>query len=268
MNTSTHSTWFVTDRKKKFGPFTSDRLAALGESGRINSDMLVSKVGVKGWFPVQKIRGLKIKERASNNELNQGPKLRDPTRRASHDFVKIETPQCHKELLEAIVDEPLVSNVKQRKNLPNTDSLTIGFHTQRVVIAGVALLGIIATFLPWAHLPLVGAIYGTKGDGWITFVCFLVSLVCIFVGNKNIPIAGWQKILVPVAGVVAALVGISKPIYLAIKSAEMAEENPLAGAMMANAVQIGLGVYLVIAAGIATVAVTFLLSRNIRFKFS
>jgi hypothetical protein len=267
MRASTQSAWYVIDRKKKFGPFTSSRLAALGESGRINSDMLVSKVGVKGWFPVQKIRGLKIKEQLPDIEIEEA-KVPEPARRTRRDYIESKTSDSHEELLEAIIDEPSGPNVKHRENLDNTDSLTVGLHLQRAVIAGVALLGIIATFLPWAHVPLVGAIYGTKGDGWITFVCFLVALTCVFIGDKNIPLAGWQKILVPVAGVAAALVGISKPIYFAIKSAELAKDNPFAGAMMANAVQIGLGVYLVIAAGLATVALTFLLSRNLRVKFS
>ena len=45
-------------------------------------------------------------------------------------------------------------------------------HRQRLVIAVVAVIGMLATFMPWVSVPIAGTINGTKSDGWITLALF------------------------------------------------------------------------------------------------
>jgi len=54
------ASWHLARGSEKFGPFTSQQLAAMGKAGRITSDMLVWQDGMEKWQPVSKVKGLLV----------------------------------------------------------------------------------------------------------------------------------------------------------------------------------------------------------------
>ena len=49
-------------------------------------------------------------------------------------------------------------------------------NIQKLILLVTSLMGILAAFMPWASLPLIGAISGFSGDGKITAFLFLLSV--------------------------------------------------------------------------------------------
>lgn len=57
-------------------------------------------------------------------------------------------------------------------------SLIPGMHNQRFAIVVAAGVGMLATFLPWFYVPIIGSVSGTTGAaGWITLVLFIPAMV-------------------------------------------------------------------------------------------
>lgn len=55
-----NKSWYLTRDGEKFGPYSSQELAAMGQEGRITSDMLVWREGMDKWQPASKVKGLLV----------------------------------------------------------------------------------------------------------------------------------------------------------------------------------------------------------------
>lgn len=122
-----------------------------------------------------------------------------------------------------------------------------GVSGQRVVLMIAAAAGMVGTFLPWINVPIVGAVPGTKGDGWITFGIFAVALFSML---GDAPGMG-RRIWIALVGAGAVAVGGYDAAGISARKAEVAAEGGRFGEALANAVSIGAGLYLVIIAGLA-----------------
>ena len=66
------------------------------------------------------------------------------------------------------------------------------FSLKNIIISGVALIGAIATFLPWATVSFLGVSMSTNGiaegaiDGWFTLLAFVAIIVVACVSRKKI----------------------------------------------------------------------------------
>lgn len=110
---------------------------------------------------------------------------------------------------------------------------------KNIIIIAVAALGAIATFLPWAVVSAFGisqSVSGTNGDGWITFALFVAIAVLVGIKFKGELDNGF-KIAVTAIAAVAAVIGF----------VEIGNINGNSYGMGS----VGIGVYLVILAGIA-----------------
>jgi hypothetical protein len=105
--------------------------------------------------------------------------------------------------------------------------------------------GILATFLPWYHVPILGSVWGASGDGWITFALFGAVVGVVLLTERSQPLLNGSRLACLIAGLLAAVVGIWKILSLN----ELAEHRS-----RARLVTVGIGVYLVIGAGITTLA--------------
>ena len=135
-----------------------------------------------------------------------------------------------------------------------------GLHRQRFAVCVLAGIGMLATFLPWVHLPIVGSISGTAGDGWITLALFIPAMVLAWRGQKLQPLIGNARLLAAIPAGLAGLIGLYKMADFNSRMASLPRDNPFAGAV-ATSVRIGMGLYLLIAASAALVAVAWLLAR-------
>lgn len=130
-------------------------------------------------------------------------------------------------------------------------------HKQRLFIAIAAGIGMLATFLPWMHAPIVGSINGTAGDGWITFGLFAIALIIALVGAKASALSNKLVVAALVPPALAGLIGLWKIIDFHNKMGALAnDDNPFA-AVMAQAVGVDIGLYLVVIAGIAIPPIAF-----------
>lgn len=121
-------------------------------------------------------------------------------------------------------------------------------NQRRLAVVIVLGLGMLGTFLPWVHLPLIGAVYGTKGDGWITFALFAVAIALTVALRRSEPLEGAPRLLVVAPALGGSGVGVWKLIELNSRISDLGD-NPLAK-LVSQTVGIGPGLYLIVAAGV------------------
>jgi hypothetical protein len=149
----------------------------------------------------------------------------------------------------------------------SSDPLTVirapiiaGLHRQRFAIVVLAGIGMLATFMPWLHAPIVGTISGASGDGWITLALFIPAIVLSLRGKKLKPLIGMARWAATIPAGISVLIGLGDIVNLKSSMADASKDNPFAGAIAAS-VQIGFGLYLLIMAGIAVVVAAWLLAN-------
>jgi hypothetical protein len=128
-------------------------------------------------------------------------------------------------------------------------------NKQRMFILVAAVIGAIATFLPWIELAM-GSVAGTKGDGWLTLPLFTISAVLAVLGNRMAPLSGASLYGTMVPALLAGLLGIYK--IVDINSSLPSGDNPFALAMR-QTMSVGIGLYLVALAGVAVPAIAYFL---------
>lgn len=130
-------------------------------------------------------------------------------------------------------------------------------NKQRLAILIAAGLGALATFMPWVNAPLVGAIAGTKSDGWITFGLFAIPMGISLLNDKSKRMEGTPLYGAFVPAIIAGLFGLWKVIDFNSLMGEVSD-NPFAKAMR-ESISIGFGLYLVILAGIAVPVLAYVI---------
>lgn len=68
--------------------------------------------------------------------------------------------------------------IRQPSNKASTD-LVMGIDRKRFIVAALAIIGMLATFMPWGHVAFL-SVAGTSSDGWLTFFCFVPILLVVF----------------------------------------------------------------------------------------
>jgi len=124
-------------------------------------------------------------------------------------------------------------------------------NKQRLSILIASGLGALATFLPWAKV-LGLSVSGTAGDGWLTLILFAIPIILSLKGEKTSRIQGKELYGAIVPAALAALIGIWKitDFNSATAGAEM---------MGVSVASIGVGLYLLVLAGIAVPVVAFVI---------
>jgi hypothetical protein len=100
----------------------------------------------------------------------------------------------------------------------------------------------ICTFMPWVTAPFIGAVYGTQGDGWISFAVCTLTLMCALVGERRSALSLGVIFVGALCGVGVCLLGVWKIIQL---------NQAVADTPFGDAVSIGPGLYLLVVAGVA-----------------
>jgi hypothetical protein len=122
-------------------------------------------------------------------------------------------------------------------------------NKQRLAILVTAGVGLLATFLPWASIPLLGIDeYGAEGDGWFTFAIFLVPVILSLQNDRTKALQGGKLRTAMIVGIIAIIIGIWD-------MSSVSEEYE-------DVVSIGIGLYLVILAGIALAIIPFLFKEK------
>lgn len=131
-------------------------------------------------------------------------------------------------------------------------------NKQRLGMLIAAAVGMLATFLPWINMPLMGSIAGSSGDGWISFGLFAIVLILALTGDKKTRLAGKKFIASLVMGVLAGALGIWKIVDFKSSMSEAMGGDIFAEAMGAS-FSIGIGLYLMVLAAIAVLVIGFII---------
>ncbi len=240
--------WYYSVNSNKHGPVTSAELKRLADKGELSPADLVWKEGLTAWVAASGVKGLFANAPSTLSTVPPQPAIAA----APPPFAQSPSTSVSPK------PQPAASDVAGGGALP--------LHKQRMAIAGAALLGGLSTFMPWATLPIVGAIDGTAGDGWITLALFAVALGVALTGSRGQAIYGWPQLAAIVVPLIASLIGASKIysiIAIASNMGATADSDTLRGAMaglVAQTVRPKFGLYLLVATGIATAASAIALS--------
>ena len=128
-------------------------------------------------------------------------------------------------------------------------------NKQRMFILIAAVIGIAATFLPWIELPM-GSVAGTKGDGWITLLLFTISAVLTVLGQRTSALQGVRLYGAIAPALISGLIALYK--ILNFSSSMPDSDNPFALAIRSS-ISVGIGLYLVLIAGLAIPAIGYFL---------
>jgi len=125
----------------------------------------------------------------------------------------------------------------------------------RIAIAVLAVVGSIATFLPWATVPILGPITGTdySGPGWVTLGLFVIGGALALSTGPRKPLTRSMAIASGAPSIVACGWAVYKMLDLQSSTRSMSD-SPLVQAIADNA-SIGYGLYVVLAAAAGTVAI-------------
>jgi hypothetical protein len=219
--------WFYNSGGQKRGPVGSTDLKRLADSGVLKPADLVWKEGLAAWVAASSIKGL---------------------------FPQTEKPAPPPPPPEPPVARPAAAPAPSG-----------GLNPQRLAVAIAAAVGGIATFLPWATVPIMGTVDGTVGDGWITLGLFAGVAAAAFLGERSQQMTGWAQLGGGVMSTIAGGIGVAKILHFRQLIQSMkgdAAPDSLEEAMkglMANATRLGPGLYVLVAASVAAVIAIVLL---------
>lgn len=245
--------WHYSIKGNRGGPVEAAELKRLATSGELSPSDFVWKEGLKEWVAASSVKGL-FPAAALPPELPTGG---SPSTRTTDLQPKVDAAVK----ATARVAYGAMKSFKASKPIA-------GFHIQRAVIGIASAVGMLATFMPWVTIPVLGTVYGTAGDGWLTLPLFIPALVFVLRGSRLQPISGWQRFAVAIPTALAALIGIQKIVSFNSQLANMRSGmagNPFAGAMadaMSATTGTGIGLYLLVLAGAAAAAAVFVLNRK------
>jgi hypothetical protein len=132
-------------------------------------------------------------------------------------------------------------------------------HKQRMGVGIAALCGALATFLPWVQGP-VHSLSGAAGiDGWISLALFVPAIVLAVRGNRAEPLVGHLRLGAVIPAGISSLMAFYKIVEFNTSMSGISSDNPFGG-LLAMSVRPGIGLYVIVLAGIAIGALAWALT--------
>jgi len=120
-------------------------------------------------------------------------------------------------------------------------------NKQRIAVLLIASLGLLATFMPWATVPILGGMSGTENTlGWVSLSFFAIPMVVSLIGNKHDDLIRVALIITIAASVLAFITCICQ---LFVFNSIDGSDN-LFEAMLADQIKVGFGLYIALFAGL------------------
>ncbi len=218
--------WYYSRGGKQAGPISASEIKQLAASGQLLPTDMLWKDGMPEWVHAARFKGLYL------DISNSGP---PPLPTASTGAF---TTAPNDPL--SIIRAPVIG----------------GLHRQRFAICVLAGIGMIATFMPWVHAPIIGSVSGAAGDGWITLILLTFPVVFAWRGEKLAPIMGNARLGTAITAGLVCLVGLYKVADFNYRMSDIDQDNLFAVALVGMA-HIGIGLYVLIAASAALVAIAW-----------
>lgn len=118
-------------------------------------------------------------------------------------------------------------------------------HPHRPIVLSGAIFGVLALFLPFVRLPVVGPIDGIGGYGWPALVVAAPVVLLAAVGD-------WSRGHAPFVGITTTVLGCSATVFAAVKLADAIDSvRGLEGGALGPGAPLLVGSMALVAAGAA-----------------
>ena len=130
-------------------------------------------------------------------------------------------------------------------------------HKQRLGMLIAAGIGILGVFLPWFSVSFAGSVSGiTVGDtGWLILIFFAAALAMTLIGKK-------QSILKGAAFWIAIVLSALSSLIAILNILDYKSEVSKSGGGLGSMISLGIGIYIVVLAGIAVILLGFILKKE------
>lgn len=122
-------------------------------------------------------------------------------------------------------------------------------NRQRFAVFIVGIVGLVATFLPWYYVDMVGTLTGVFSSGWFTFIMFLLVLLLAMRKNLHRDVSKMNLWFISLLGIAAGIAVLWRIMDIDFSQDTMLTLGGRMSGIMANEVTIRYGAWLVVVAG-------------------
>lgn len=138
-------------------------------------------------------------------------------------------------------------------------------NRQRFAVIIVAIIGMIATFLPWYKIVEVGTISGMSSSGWFTFIMFVIVIILALRKNMQEDMSMGISWSVTIFSLLASFVVLWRMIDVWFAKEGMFSLGGNMDNIMGSQVTVGYGAWIVVIAGVCIPFAAYLF-RNRTFR--
>lgn len=133
--------------------------------------------------------------------------------------------------------------------------------TQRFIVSILAIAGVIATFLPWFRVEMVGDLSGVSTSGWFTFIMFIIILFLCVRRNTTYDMSYGNTWAVSVLGIAAGIVVLWRIFDIYFAQDTTLELSGRLSGINGEQIVLRYGAWIVMVAGLVTPLAAFLFRR-------
>jgi len=122
-------------------------------------------------------------------------------------------------------------------------------NRQRFAVFIVGIIGLVATFLPWYYIEMVGTLTGVFSSGWFTFIMFLLVLILAMRRNLHQDVSKLTLWFMSLFGIAAGIVVLWRIMDIDFSQDTMLTLGGRMSGIIANEVTIRYGAWMVVIAG-------------------
>ena len=138
-------------------------------------------------------------------------------------------------------------------------------NRQRFAVVILAIIGMIATFLPWYRIALVGTVSGVSSSGWFTFIMFIIVIILALRKNLQEDMTMGISWSVTILSLLASFVVLWRMIDVWFAKEGMFSLGGNMDGILGSQVSVGYGAWIVVIAGICIPLAAFIF-RNRTFR--
>lgn len=131
-------------------------------------------------------------------------------------------------------------------------------NRQRFAVLIVAIIGIIATFLPWYRIMEVGTVSGMSSSGWFAIIMFIITIILAVRKNLHEDFTMGISWSITICSLLASFVVLWKMIDIYFAKEGMFSLSGNMYGIMGSQVKVEYGAWLVVIAGICIPLAAFI----------
>lgn len=123
-------------------------------------------------------------------------------------------------------------------------------NRQRFVVVILAIIGMIATFLPWYRIQQLGSLSGMSSSGWFTFIMFIIVIILALRKNLHEDVSMGISWSITIFSLIASFVVLWRMIDVWFAKEGMFSLGGHMNGILGSQVRVAYGAWVVVIAGI------------------